>query len=83
MNPAPSLDQLEPDVLRRIAEHRHARQSASPFVLALVLTAAALGGGLAKGMAGTRQPPAHPGCEAALLADEISLAPSSLLASRQ
>jgi hypothetical protein len=83
MNSAPILDQIESDVLRRIAEHRSSRQAAHPVALALILTAVALGGGLAKGMAGTHRPPSHPGCEAALLADEIRLAPSSLLASRQ
>jgi hypothetical protein len=83
MSSAPLLDQLEPDVLQRIAEHRRSHQSMHAVPLALLLAVAALGGGLAKGMTGTRPPIHHPGCEAALLADEIRLAPSSLLASRQ
>jgi hypothetical protein len=78
-----SLDGLESDVLLRIAAHRRSQNSRSPLPVALLLAFAALAGGLLTGISEPHRHGAGRGSEAALLADEVQLAPSSLLASNQ
>jgi hypothetical protein len=77
-----TLDQLEGDVLARIALHRRSLTGPKVLPVALVICAAALIGGLLTGRAQSRHVPPK-GSEAALLAEDVSLAPSSLLASNR
>jgi hypothetical protein len=79
----PSLDGLESEVLSRIATHRQAQRPTGALPVALLLAFTALASGLVTGIAGPHRHSAARSSEAALLADEISLAPSSLLASNQ
>jgi hypothetical protein len=82
MNTESPLDLLESDVLARIRRHRLAQSSIRPIPIAIAVCVSALAGGLLTGMAERhRDDPA--GSEAALLADDLSLAPSSLLANSQ
>ena len=84
MNVKPKLDLLEADVLMRIAAHRDAAQkTAGALPVALLVCITALVGGLWTGIAGSRHAPQARGSEAALLADDLRLAPSSLLVSNQ
>jgi hypothetical protein len=81
--PDPSLDGLESDVLSRIAAHRRSQNSRSALPVALLVAFTALAGGLLTGISGPHRHGAGRGSEAALLADEVQLAPSTLLASNQ
>jgi hypothetical protein len=76
----PSLDQLEVQVLARIAAHRSAHTGALP--IGVVVTLSALVVGLAIGVAQSGGPHTS-GSETAVLADDAGLAPSTLLASNQ
>ncbi len=78
----PSLDMLESDVLSRIASHRQAQQHLRALPVTLLICFTALAGGWLTGWAGPHHK-APPRSEAALLADDVSLTPSSLLASNQ
>jgi hypothetical protein len=78
--PNRTLDDLEAEVLKQIAAHRQARYSKGTLPIALLVTVTALATGMLIGISEPRQTPARPGSEAALLADDVSLAPSSLLA---
>jgi hypothetical protein len=80
MNNEPELDRLESEILARIRRHRLDQSSIRPLPIAIVVCVSALAGGLLTGLA-ERHRDAPPGSEAALLADDLSLAPSSLLAS--
>jgi hypothetical protein len=79
----PSLDGLESDVLSRITAHRKAQKSIGALPVALLLAFTALASGLLTGISGPHRPVNSRGSEAALLAEEVTLAPSSLLASNQ
>jgi hypothetical protein len=79
----PSLDKLEADVLSRVAGHRASMKSRSALPVALLVAFTALAGGLLTGISEPHRHGAGRASEAALLADEVSLAPSSLLASNQ
>jgi len=83
MRPEISLDALETAVLSRIAAHRRAQESAGTLPIALLVSVTALASGLLTGISEPYQWAARQGSEAALLADDVSLAPSSLLASNQ
>jgi len=79
----PSLDMLESDVLARIASHRQAQKHLRALPVTLLICFTALASGWLTGWASPhhKAPPAR--SEAALLADDVGLAPSSLLASSQ
>jgi hypothetical protein len=79
----PSLDSLESDVLTRIASHRQAQESLRAVPVALLICFTALAGGWVTGWANPHYKARPAASEAALLADDVSLAPSSLLASNQ
>jgi len=81
--PGPSLDGLESDVLLRIAAHRRSQNTRSALPVALLVAFTALASGLLTGISEPHRHGAGRGSEAALLADEVKLAPSSLLASNQ
>jgi hypothetical protein len=78
-----SLGGLETDVLEQIAAHRQAQRSAGTLPIALLVAITALATGLLTGISEPNQKPIGQGSEAALLADDVGLAPSSLLASNQ
>jgi hypothetical protein len=71
-----SLDQLETDVLARIARHRNRRSSAA-LPVGVTLALLAMGVGILTGWSQTAQR----GSESMLLADDVRLAPAELLAS--
>jgi hypothetical protein len=75
------LDTLESAVLQRIARHRITHRSAVAFSLSALLGLGALAGGVLTGMMAPHPATAGSGSESALLADDVGLAPSSLLAS--
>jgi hypothetical protein len=75
--PEPTLEALESAVLGRIAAHRASRNSAFTLSVALAVAITALACGVLTGIGKSN----HPGSEAALLDDDVGLAPSSLLAS--
>jgi hypothetical protein len=75
------LDTLESAVLQRIARHRVTRSPAAAFSIAALLGLTALASGVLTGMMAPHHPAAGSGSESALLADDVGLAPSSLLAS--
>jgi hypothetical protein len=77
----PSLDLLETDVLSRIAAHRQAQKNLRALPVMLLICFTALAGGWLTGWASPHHKAPAPRSEAALLADDVSLAPSSLLAS--
>jgi hypothetical protein len=79
------LDLLESDVMARIASHRQAQKSLRSLPVAALVCAIALAGGWLTGMEGSRQKSAAQpaGSESALMADDMRLAPSSLLANNQ
>jgi hypothetical protein len=77
------LELLESDVLARIAAHRQAQKSLRSLPVAIMVCAIALASGWLTGMAGPRQKATPAGSESALMADDMRLAPSSLLASNQ
>jgi hypothetical protein len=80
-SPDRSLDALESELLARIAAHRVARKTSATLSVALLLAFTALAGGVVTGITEPRHKTA--GSEAALLAEDAGLAPSSLLASNQ
>jgi hypothetical protein len=75
------LDGLESAVLGRIALHRAARRSTISFSIAALVAFFALAGGVLTGISTPRRGSSDPRSEAALLADDVGLTPSSLLAS--
>jgi hypothetical protein len=77
------LDKLESALLRRIAAHRAARNSTITLSVAALVALTALASGVRTGIAQPHRQVAARGSEAALLADDVGLAPSSLLASNQ
>jgi len=77
------LERLESAVLRRIAAHRAARNSIVTISVAALVALTALASGVRTGIAQPHRQVAARGSEAALLADDVGLAPSSLLASNQ
>jgi hypothetical protein len=79
----PTLDMLEADVLSRIAAHRQAQKSLRSLPVALLICVMALASGWLTGWASPHHKAPASGSEAALLADDVGLAPSSLLASNQ
>jgi hypothetical protein len=81
--PEVSLDALETHVLSRIAARRRAQQAAGMLPIALLVSITALASGLLTGISEPYRWATRQGSEAALLADDVSLAPSSLLASNQ
>jgi hypothetical protein len=75
-----SLDQLETDVLARIARHRNRRSSAAlPVGVTLALLAMSVG--ILIGWSQSAQLATRGGSESMLLADDARLAPAELLAS--
>jgi hypothetical protein len=76
-----SLDALESELLTRIAAHRVAQKTSAALSVALLMSFTALAGGVAIGITEPRH--RIQGSEAALLAEDVGLAPSSLLASNQ
>jgi hypothetical protein len=83
MNSNDRLDRLEADVLKRIDAHRRMRSARFSLLLGTLLAVTALGSGLWTGVSELQRRTTRPGSEAALLDDDLSLAPSSLLASNQ
>jgi hypothetical protein len=79
----PSLDMLESAVLSRIASHRHAQKHLRVLPVTLLICLTALASGWLTGWASPHRKLPPPRSEAALLADDVGLAPSSLLASSQ
>jgi uncharacterized membrane protein HdeD (DUF308 family) len=75
------LDTLESTVLERITAHRTSRNSAASLSIALMVALTALASGVLTGIAKPHHRTAAQGSEAVLLADDIGLAPSFLLAS--
>ena len=78
----PSLARLEAAVLSRIAAHRDAVKATRALAVPILITMTALAGGLVTGIGQPHQNTTN-SSEAALLAEEATLAPSSLLASNQ
>ena len=77
----PELVWLEADVIARIAEQRRAaRRGGGVFGVAVLACLISLLGGLCTGMAGSWNSARAPGSEA-IVVEDLSLAPSSLLAS--
>jgi hypothetical protein len=83
MKTAAPLDRVEIDVLARIRRHREERRSLRPVQVALAVCTLALLSGWFTGHAQLHKRAIPTGSEAAVLADDVSLAPSSLLASNQ
>jgi hypothetical protein len=83
IRPETLLGALETEVLSRIATHRRAQQAAGTLPIALLVSITALASGLLTGISEPYRWTTGQGSEAALLADDVSLAPSSLLASNQ
>jgi hypothetical protein len=75
------LDTLETAVLERIAAHRASRNAAVSLSVALMVALTALASGVFTGIAEPPHRTAGQGSEAVLLADDVGLAPSFLLAS--
>lgn len=82
MKSQPSLDLLESDVLARINAHRQAQKSTRALPVAVLVCVTALAAGWLTGKSEQRRAPAG-SSESALLADDMKLAPSSLLANNQ
>ena len=77
-----SLDQLEGAVLARISAHRTRRRERESLPAGVVLTVCALVAGLSVGLVhGHHGSVVGRGSESVVLADDASLAPSSLLTS--
>jgi len=74
------LDTLESAVMQRIARHRATRGSPVAFSIAALLGLTALASGVLTGRMAPHHAAAESGSESALLADDVGLAPSSLLA---
>jgi hypothetical protein len=83
MRPDRSLDTLEAEVLSRIAAYRKVPKVSGALPVALLLAFTALASGVLTGIAEPHHRLSRQGSEAVLLADDLSLAPSSLLASNQ
>jgi hypothetical protein len=75
------LGGLESALLGRIALHRAARRSTIAFSIAALVAISALAGGVLTGISTPRRGTSDPRSEATLLADDVGLTPSSLLAS--
>jgi hypothetical protein len=75
------LGALESAVLARIIAHRASRNFILSLSTALMVALTALAGGVMTGIAEPHRSIADQGSEAALLADDVDLAPSFLLAS--
>jgi hypothetical protein len=75
------LDTVESAVLERISRHRAARSSTVATCVAALLGLTALASGVLAGRMAPHYAAAASGSESALLADDVGLAPSSLLAS--
>ena len=75
------FDALEADVLARIAAHRLAQRSIGSLAVPLLVAFAALAGGLVTGISEPHPKALRLVSEAALLDDDVGLAPSSRLAS--
>jgi hypothetical protein len=75
------LGGLESAVLARIVAHRAARRSTIAFSIAALVAITALAGGVLTGISAPHRSSSDPGSEATLLAEDVGLAPSSLLAS--
>jgi hypothetical protein len=79
----PSLAKLEAAVLSRIAAHRDGVKAMRALTVPVLITVTALASGLATGIGDQLHRRTTNSSEAALLAEEATLAPSSLLASNQ
>ena len=82
LNSDPSLARLEAAVLSRIAAHRDAVKAIRALAVPILITMTALASGLVTGIGQLHRRTTN-SSEAALLAEEATLAPSSLLASNQ
>ncbi len=80
MNMHRTLDDLEGDVMARIARHRAAQLDAGTLPAGITLAVMALTIGLAIGWNQARQMTPQHGSESIVLADDARLAPSSLFA---
>jgi hypothetical protein len=78
--PDSRLEQLEADVLARIAAFRESGSSRGIFPVGAIITVCALLAGLAIGMRHAQDAPLT-GSETAVLAEDAGLAPSTLLVS--
>ena len=78
-----SLDQLESEVLARMARHRESRSSAGTLPVGLALAVIALSVGMLIGRHESHPSAFSRGSESIVLADDARLAPSELLASAQ
>jgi hypothetical protein len=83
MNLDASLDTLESDVLLRIAAHRQTQKSLRALPVAAVVCCTALASGWLAGSGRPHHRVPRSSSEAALLAEDVGLAPSSLLVSNQ
>jgi ABC-type dipeptide/oligopeptide/nickel transport system permease subunit len=77
-----SLAQLEADVFARMAAHRRMQSGRRSLSIGVLMVACALVAGLGAGLFHARGARA-PGSESVVLADDASLAPSTLLANAQ
>jgi hypothetical protein len=80
MTPADPLENLESDVLRRIAAHRLAERDSNWLRLDVSMTLLALVVGVVIGHWAPRHVSSSRGSEAVVLADDARLEPSTLLA---
>jgi hypothetical protein len=83
MNPNASLQSLEADVLARIATHRKrgARGAGAALPVGIAVIVCALAAGLGTGLRHLPRQAAATNSESVVLAEEASLAPSTLLVS--
>jgi hypothetical protein len=78
-----SLERLEELVVSRIVAHRQNHDSRRDIPAGVILTVCALIAGLSAGVQRAHRYPSSPGSESAVLAEDASLAPSSLLTTGQ
>jgi hypothetical protein len=81
MTPENSLEQLEATVLQRMADYRRRQRASGSVRLDVSVTLIALAVGLVIGHWVPRHGTATRSSEAVVLADDVRLAPSTLLAS--
>jgi hypothetical protein len=81
MTPENPLEQLEATVLQRIADYRQKQRTSGSLPLDVSVAVLALAAGVMIGHWVPRHESAARGSEAVVLADDVRLAPSTLLAS--
>ena len=83
MNTDSSLERLENDVLARIVAHRQMQSGRHSLPVGVLVVVCALAAGLGAGIFHSQRLPYGGGSESVVLAEDASLAPSTLLASAQ